>query len=345
MLYAGLDIHKSFCQAVVLTETGEVVKCGKTETDREALISFFSEFREPIEIAIESTGVWEPVYEWLEEGGYKVRLSHPLKTKAIAYAKVKTDKIDARTLADLLRANLLPQSYVPPKEIRALRNLCRERISIVRERTKWMSRIRAELGNRGIKPELKDIFTKKGREWLHSLQIPKIERMLEIIKTEEEKIKEIDNEIKRIAETNENIQILTTIPGIGTYSATLIYAEIGEIDRFPSSEKLCGYAGLVPSTYQSGHTIYHGRLTKEGSAYLRWILIECTQIHVMNANSHLTRYWNRLCKRIGKQKAIVATARKMLKVIYWMLKNKEPFIPFPERLGNNFGVLSARKSP
>ncbi|MEM3444801.1 MAG: transposase [Thermoplasmata archaeon] len=164
-----------------------------------------------------------------------------------------------------------------------------------------------------------------------------------MIEIEEAKIKEIDNEINRTSSVNENIRILTTIPGIGYYSATLIYAEIGEIDRFPSSEKLCGYAGLVPSAHHSGNKTSHGKITREGTSYLRWILAECTQIHVLKYDSHLTRFYKRLCKRIGKQKALVATSRKMLKVIYWMPKNKQPFIPFPERLGNNFDGVHAGK--
>ena len=112
---------------------------------------------------------------------------------------------------------------------------------------------------------------------------------------------------------------------MGVYSACLIYAEIGDIKRFPHSEKLCSYAGLVPSTHQSGVYTKHGRITKEGSRYLRWILTECVQIHVSRYDTQLTRFYRRLVKRVGKQKAVIATARKLTKIIYWMLKNKEPF--------------------
>jgi len=135
MLYAGLDIHKSFSQAILMTETGKIIKKRKIETSEEGMKEFFSGF-DKVKVVIESTTIWEPVYECLENLGHEVKLSHPLKTKAIAYARIKTDKIDAKTLADLLRSNLLPESYIPPKSIREIRNICRERKSIVCERTR-----------------------------------------------------------------------------------------------------------------------------------------------------------------------------------------------------------------
>ncbi|OQX56579.1 MAG: hypothetical protein B5M53_00665 [Candidatus Cloacimonas sp. 4484_209] len=112
MLYAGLDIHKSFSQAILMTETGKIIKKRKIETSEEGMKEFFSGF-DKVKVVIESTTIWEPVYECLENLGHEVKLSHPLKTKAIAYARIKTDKIDAKTLADLLRSNLLPESYIP----------------------------------------------------------------------------------------------------------------------------------------------------------------------------------------------------------------------------------------
>ncbi|MEW6070901.1 MAG: IS110 family transposase, partial [Candidatus Thermoplasmatota archaeon] len=324
MLYAGLDIHKSFCQAILMTEAGEVIKEAEILTTKEDITKFFSEIL-GVRVAIESTGIWEPVFDWLENLGYEVKLAHPLKTKAIAYAKVKTDKISARILADLLRANLLPESYIPPKEIRELRNICRERKGIVCERTRWKNRIKAELARRGIKSIFDNLYTKDGRNWLRSLNIPKITRAISTVEFLNERIKEIDKTIKAKSKDIPEIKILETIPGVGTYSATFIYAEIGEIDRFCHSEKVSMYAGVVPSTKQSSEHTKHGHITKEGSSYLRWILTECTQTHVSRYSTKLTQFYRRIMLRRGKQKAIVATVRKLTKIIYWMLKNKETF--------------------
>ncbi|RMF89861.1 MAG: IS110 family transposase [Methanobacteriota archaeon] len=319
-----MDVHKGFSHAIVMTETGEVLKEGRIETSSEGMKGFFQGLP-PSRIAMESTRAWEPVYEALTELGHDVRLSHPMKTKAIAYAKVKTDKVDARTLADLLRANLLPQSYVPPKEIRNLRNICRERSHIVGDRTRWKNRLRAELGRRGIKPPFKNLYNRDAKSWLKSLKIRKLDRILSFIEFLDFKVQEIDQHLHEYIKSIPEIKILTTIPGVGAYSAAVIYSEIGEIERFPTSEKLCAYAGLVPSTHQSGSHAYHGRITKEGSRYLRWILVECAQIHVAKFDTRVTRFHNRLKYRVGKQKAVVASARKLCKIIFWMLTCKEGF--------------------
>ena len=322
MLYAGLDIHKSFTQAILMSETGEVIKKGKVETSNEGLRNFFGGYTD-VKIAIESTGIWQPVYEILESLGYDVRLSHPLKTKAIAYAKIKTDKIDAKVLADLLRAKLLPESYVPSSDVRALRNICRERKSLVCDRTRWKNKLRAELYKMRVEGIRDDLYTRAGKKWLLSLKLPKINRMLSIIEFLDEKIEEIDKTLKEICIPD--VKLLTSIPGVGNYSAVLIYSEIGDVNRFSHSEKLSSYAGLVPSTHQSSLHTRHGKITKEGSRYLRWVLTECVQIHVSRYDTQLTRFYRRLVKRVGKQKAVIATARKLTKIIYWMLKNKEPF--------------------
>ena len=179
MLYAGLDVHKNFCQAIVITEKGKIVEEARIKNSREDIARFFSRFKEKeISIAMEACYAYEPVYEALESLGFASKLCHPLKTKAIAYARVKTDRIDARILADLLRSNLLPEAYVPKKEIRELRKLCRERKKIVAERTRWKNRIRHELVRNGIKHCFRNLWSKQAMLWLSSLGIESVNRAL-----------------------------------------------------------------------------------------------------------------------------------------------------------------------
>ncbi|RLF49869.1 MAG: hypothetical protein DRN20_00920 [Thermoplasmata archaeon] len=149
--------------------------------------------------------------------------------------------------------------------------------------------------------------------------------MVALIDMLDEKIKELDRELRKIYERTPEIRLLTTIPGVGIYAACLIFAEIGDVRRFTSAEKLCAYAGLVPSTHQSGTRVKHGPITKEGSKYLRWILTECTKVHVARFDTNLTEFYRRVAKRRGKQKAIIVAARKLTKIIYWMLINNECF--------------------
>lgn len=326
MRYAGLDIHRTFCQATVMAEDGSIVKTGKFPSNREGLREFMADIGEA-KVVIEATGVWEHLYDLLEEEGYDVTLSHPLETKAIAHAKVKTDKVDSRILAHLLRADLVPSSYIPPKEVRELRKLVRHRLFLVRLSTKLKNSTYGEIMRRGVEYETGKVFTDEGRQWLSTLGMYRVDANLRLLEAVEEQIGGINEKIKDTAMSSSQARLLTSIPGIGPYSALLILAEIGDIGRFPDSEKLCGYAGLVPSTHQSGSVVKHGPITKEGSRYLRWILVESVHIHVRYCDSYLTRFFHKLERKKGKKVATVATARKMLKAIWWMLTTGQEFNP------------------
>lgn len=325
MLYAGLDVHKNFCQAIVLTKDGEVVKEKRIKSEKEDIEEFFSGL-DNVKVAFEASTNYEYFHDVLDSLSYEVYLSHPLKTRLIAESKVKTDKIDARALADLLRGNLLPTSYVPPREIRKLRHLVRRRIFLGRHRTKLKNQIHAELHRRNLKYSGPDVFTKAGIEWLQGLCIPAIDSYLVIYDAVVKELKALELEIKTAGMRYEEVRLLTTIAGIGVYSALLIFSEIGDITRFGSEEKIFSYAGLIPRIHQSGENSYYGRITKEGSKHLRWILVEAIWIHIQYApDSNITRYYYRLKKKKPGNIAAMAAARKLLQVMYHMLKNKDEY--------------------
>lgn len=320
MLHIGLDVHKNYSYAVVL-KNGSVIMERKIPNSK--LKEFFMSFPpKSVVIAMEASGMIEPIFNMLEEMGHIVKVAHPLKTKAIAYARIKTDKVDARILAELSSANLLPESYIPPKKIRMLRDLCRERIFRVRIRTKLKNWVRSRLIRRGINVPSDYLFTKKGMEWMRSLNMRDINSTLAMIDSINCRINELDNEIYKMTKDIEDIRLLESIPGIGRYSAALIYAEIGEINRFISAEHLCSYAGIVPSTHQSGDTLRYGGITRDGRRYLRWIMVECALVHVMRFNSSITCFYKRLCKRKSKMEALVATEDAKGSIL---LKEKRPF--------------------
>ena len=149
-MYIGLDVHKRVCYGTVMDEKGQIVKRGKFSNDPQGLEEFMEGVDEAL-VAMEAGYCWQPLYDRLEETGHDVRLAHPLKVKAIAQAKVKTDKIDSETLAHLLRADLLPESYVPPRDIRELRDRVRRRAFLVGMRTMLKNRVHSELAKRGIR--------------------------------------------------------------------------------------------------------------------------------------------------------------------------------------------------
>jgi transposase len=305
-----------------MNEKGEILKQEKFPNEREEFERIFKGI-DDAKVAMEACYCWQPVYDMLESRGHEVKLAHPTKTRIIADAKIKTDATDSEALAHLLRADLLPTSYVPPKKIRDLRELVRLRTYLVRERTRLKNKIRAELAKRGIRI-LKNPFAKRRAPMLRELGIKAIDECLTMIKVLNERIEGVSDELKRWAEEDENARLLMTIPGVGYFSALTISAEIGDISRFSDAEKLCSYAGLVPSVHQSGSTKRYGKITKQGSKMLRWIVQECLWIH-LQYDTHISRFFFRLAAKRGKRIAAVAAARKLLVAIYWMLKTREPF--------------------
>jgi transposase len=328
MIYAGLDFHKDFSVITVMDAQGtELVKQKKLVNSE--VLGLFQGFGEPVAAAMEATGSWYWLYDLLEENGVEVKLSHPLKTKAIASARIKNDKIDSRVLAHLLRTDLLPLSYVPEKGVRMQRQLLRYRASLVKMQTGLKNRVHAILNQNNITHKFSDLFGKQGKDFLSSIPLPEINRValngyLSLLSELEQRIKEADKRIMASVKDDEDAQILMTIPGVGYYSALLIKSEIGEITRFPSAKQLCSYAGLIPSTYASGNTIFHGHITKQGSKWLRWILAEAI-VHCVNDSGHFQSFYQRLAKRKGPKIARVATERKLLEWIYHMLKERRTF--------------------
>lgn len=326
--YAGLDVHQEHINAAVVDNRGKIVQEARFMNNPEALDAFLSGLDGQTEFALEACGFYEPVYDWIDDRNHKVSLVHVKKAKAIASARIKTDVLDARTLAQLKRVDLLPEAYVPPKHIREIRSIVRHRASMVRQRANLRRCVHAVLHREGIQHGFSDLFGKAGREWLKQLEVKyssrlSIDNYLAIHDSMTEKIELATANIDAIVDANPEVARLTTMPGIGKYSALLITTELGDINRFRNSSKLCSYAGIVPSIYQSARTLRRGHITKEGNKLLRWAIIQCAHKAVVS-DPHLSRKYKRLQKRMGTNKAIVSIARKMLCYIYVMLtKGKE----------------------
>lgn len=327
MNYIGLDIHKRFTYAVVKDDEGNLLgeeKFGNSKENFHMFLQIFSPHE--TKIVMESTGVWEYIYNILKELGYKeVKLANPVKTKAIAWARVKTDAIDAGTLADLLRANLIAESYVPPEEIRKLREITRLRKIAVKQKTQMVNRLHALLTRKGIFLPKKTLCG-QSKEFLKEENDPSIENYLEIIEINRKRLLVIDEEITALAHQNNTAKLLMTAVGIGPVRSITLVAEIGEITRFLSAEKLCSYAGLVPRVKQSGSSLHFGRLVQQASKTLKHALIQASWSAAKCRESNpLKEHYIRLMQKKGKQKAICATARKLCCIIFAMLKKQEEF--------------------
>jgi transposase len=281
-------------------------------------------------VVMESTGsVWTNLYNHLDARHIPVTLANPLKTKAIASAKIKSDKVDARILAHLLRSNLVAESYVPPKHLREIRALVRHRVGIVKIRTMVKNEVHALVDTHGFACPYSDLFGKRGLEWLRSIQLPPLDKLildnhLTHLGSLNQQTERVDEEIHSKAVEDPDVRLLLSMTGLNIYSALLVKSEIGSIARFPHYKKLASWTGIAPSLHQSGSVEYHGSITKQGSRMLRWVMVEAARVAV-NHDPRMRAFYERVKHRRGDQKAIIAVANKMLKIIWFMLTRREPY--------------------
>lgn len=332
MNFIGMDIHKQFTVAVAKDEQGTILNESRFDNTTQNFRSFLKDFKpEETKIVIESTCVWQYIYDLLEEQGYDVKLSNPTRTKAIAFARVKTDSVDANTLSDLLRANLVAESYIPSKEMRNLRDVVRQRKALVKGRTQVKNKIQSALMRHGIKLPYTTLCD-KAMQWIieeiNDLSIKTVlVSYINVVEQYNYELRHIEEKIKDIAERNKQAELLMTIPGISYIRAMEIFTEIADINRFENSSKLCSYAGLVPSIRQSGSTLRFGRLIQQSSKTLKGVLIETSWNIVRTKEpNQLQLFYKKLCRKKSKQKAICATARKLCCVIHAMLRKQEEFM-------------------
>ena len=302
---------------VVMEDNGRLVKEGYTETTKDGFSTFFGKVDNP-KIIVEASSTINRIANIFD--GCDITVAHPAKVKLIAQSVKKTDKVDAHTIMDLYKKDYLPKSYLPSKEIRDMRDLCRERSFLVGQRTAIKNKIRYQSYCLGI--EFKT-WTKKNIKMLK--EEPKLRLLLTQLESTTYTITEYERMIKDEAGEDANARLIDTIPGIGKVSALVISAEIGDINRFPSEENIFAYTGLVPRIYQSGNKEWKGHITK-GNDFLKWTLIECVGIHIMNSlESPITYAYERIRERRGNKKAKIAAARHMLRAIYYMLKRNQDF--------------------
>ena len=327
MKYYGIDIHKKYSVYTAMDKDGIVLSRGEVPNEPKALAQIINRDGEGSKAVIEATCNWYYIYDLLEGIADEVCVAHPLHTKAIASARVKTDKVDSTTLAHLLRADLIPKSYIPPQEVRELRQLLRYRASLVRISTQVKNKIHAILIKNGLDYHFSDLFGRAGRGWLSQLRLcpvyqDAIQGYLRILDILQEEIKRANKEVDSQAKADPKVRLLVSIPGIGPYSALTILSEIGDVHRFPNSTNLVSYAGLATCVHSSGGITRYGSITKEGSPWLRWILTQAAHVAVRRPG-YLQEYYRRIAFKKGKNTAIIAVARKILVISYYLLKRGE----------------------
>jgi transposase len=291
------------------------------------LKAILAELGGELRVALEATYGWEWLADLLESEGHELHLSHPLRTKAIAAARVKTDAVDASTLAHLLRTDLLSEAYVAPRELRDLRDLLRHRIVLTRMRTALKNRVHALLARQGIQHGHADLFGAGGRCFLARLPLReparrRLDSLLGLIDDFDREIEQAKREIDAQARHDPRVEVLTRLRGIGPYTAMLLIAEIGEISRFRSARHLCAWAGLTPTVRSSADKARLGHISRQGSPHIRWALVEAAQ-KAVEGSGPLRVAFERIVKRRGRKIAKVAVARRMLTLCFYGLRDGE----------------------
>ena len=328
MIHVGVDLHQEFCYMTALDSRGRQLNAQAVANERTALRAYFSRFRKPVRVAVEACGFW-PAFREAIGDQVELRLVHSARVKAIAAAKLKNDRIDSGTLAHLLRCDLLPEAWMADEGTRELRQQVRLRATLVRQRTRLKNQVHAVLHQHGVRHRFTDLFGAAGRVWLETVPLPLVPRQvlrtyLELIDQFSVRILEQDKSVKQFTKKDPRAKWLMTIPGIGPYSAMLLLAEIGQIHRFPDKQGLSNYAGLVPWLRESADKRRSGGITRVGSPWLRWIMVEAAQTAVRTSPA-VRSYFERLRQRKHRNVAVVAVARKLLVAVWALLQHGECF--------------------
>jgi transposase len=331
MLYVGVDAHQETSQITVMDDKGGILTRARVATCREGVRRVLGRYEGPMRAVVEASRSWGPMYDWLDEVTGDVLLAHPAKIRAIAEAKIKTDKIDSEILAHLLRADLIPQAYAPSQATRAVKRVLRQRMFFVRIRTMVKNRIKALLSQYSLEtPEVSDLYGKVGLEWLAAVELPDpdgtlLREDLAFFEVVTERIKATEDLIDRLSSGDEAIEWLSSLPGIGPFLSVLIRYEVDDISRFRTPKKFASYTGLVPSTYASGTRMVHGRLTKRGNKWLRWAFIEAVWPAIRKSPWIRTHYRG-IQRRRGAKDARAATARKLAELTWIVWTEKRSYV-------------------
>jgi transposase len=329
MIYTGIDYHKRYSVACTLDAQGRKLQEARIDGNAvEAFARYFRQLGSPSEVVIEACWNWGPLYDLLEgiDGVSKVVLSHPAKNRIIADAQIKNDRVDAKALATLLRGDFVARVHVPGREVRQRKNVLRQRLWLARLRTMIRNRIHSVIDRHPHleRPAVKDIFSHQGKAWLKRAPLPTADRTLldedlELHALLQTHISALEAAIVADSAQSPMATRLLTLPGVGKILAPVIALEVDQISRFATADKLCAYAGLVPTTHASGGKVAHGRMLPFCNRWLKWAFIEAAWIAVGCSDYFGTFYRKQRARGKGANTAITIVARRMAKISWKML--------------------------
>jgi transposase len=327
--YFGIDIHKRYAMVAAVDHEHQVqqppvrVPMAKLASWAAAHIS------QQDEVVVEvTTNTWK-VVDLLRLHAGRVGVADPYKTKLIAHARIKNDKVDALALAHLLASGFLCEVWVPGSRVRQQRILATHRAGLQRQSTRLKNRVHDLLTRCNLVCPVNSPFSSAGRDWLEALPLPEIEALqvrhwLVQLDLLGKQLDEADRLLARQASQDPRVPQLMQVTGVGYLTAYTALAAIGDIQRFPTPGELTAYAGLVPRQHQSGNRSYHGHITKAGNRLLGWLMVEAAR-SAIRFDPHWQQVHDRIARRRGTNIATVAVARKMLVVLWHLLKQPSPY--------------------
>jgi transposase len=320
MLHSGIDKHKDNCFITTVNDCGDVVKEGRVKNTVDALSSYFRSLgSEPHRAVVESTTGWYWLDDLLTSLGIELILAHAKYLKAIAYAKVKTDRVDARTLAQLLRMNYIPVAHKIRPELREVRDLTRARLRLVWKRTASYNSIH-RIGEKFNCDRLIDLKENVLPEELPALYKEQVRCLYEQIALLSEQIKHLEHLLNERLIDNDAVQHLLWIPAFGRITAFSVYLEIDGIDRFASEKHLFSYARVVPGADNSNHSRRHKSGNKDGNKYLK-IAFTDAAVHAVRFYPEIRAFYQKMCRRSNEAIARTVVAKELARIVYHMLKN------------------------
>jgi transposase len=330
MPFAALDLHRKAIEAVVIDDDGRLVTRERIPAAHDAIEQFAARHLTldhvvAVEATFNTWAIVDILAPWVKE----VVISNPLRTRAIAEAKIKTDKVDAMVLAQLLRLDYLPRVWQPDPQTQQLRRATTERAMLTADRTRIKNRIHAILHQRLLTAPMADLFSPEGLGWLKQLTLDRhgraaLDRQLRLLDQIEGEIAEVTQSLAGQAYLTPQVKLLMTLPGVDFTVAQALLAALGDINRFPTADQAAAYLGLVPSTRQSGQHCYHGPITKQGRSHARWLMVQAAQ-RLHTQPGPLGVFFRRIEKKKNRNVAVVATARKLVTIAWHMLRNNEPY--------------------
>lgn len=342
MLYVGIDYHKRYSVLTVLDKAGTVLDQRRiNHTHPEAFRQYLMQFKHSLSVVYESSFNWSWLYELLEAIPcvQHITLANPYKVRLIAEAQIKTDKIDSRKLAELLRVDLIPACYTPDRPTRQRKEVLRQRAYWVKQRTATRNRIHRLLDRQhGLNlPKVSDLFGKKGRLALSKAALPDpdqrlLEQNLSMLDALNAQIKAAEQIIRAQSRPDRRVQIIQSIPGQGPILASIVATETDRIERFSSCQRYTSYAGLAPTTHSSGGKTYMGRMMFQCNQWLKWAFIEAAWVAVGCSPYFGGLYRYHLSRGKKANTAITIVARRMCRIVYQLLQEdrlyeRRPFTP------------------